>query len=206
MANDQRAQPDTNQHPQGDDPGWRAYLSPVLDAAAGDSEIAERRQDPLHSTGGHMGEDEVVDVLNDLLECCLGGEHGYKACAEHVKTPDLKNLLFNHARRCASGAAELTQSIRELGGKPDVGGSMGGALHRGWLSVRGMLAGRSDQVMLGACERGEDAALGRYRRALRHPLPEPVRAMVQAQNDGVQQKHNTIRSLRDGLRASRMGH
>lgn len=206
MANDHRAQPDMNQYPQGEDLGRRTDSLPALDAADGDPEIAERRQDPLHSTAGRMGEDEVVDVLNDLLECCRGGEHGYKACAEHVKTPDLKNLLFNHARRCASGAAELTESIRQLGGKPDLGGSVGGALHRGWLSVRGVLAGRSDQAMLDVCERGEEAALARYRRALRHPLPEPVRTMVQAQNDGVQHKHDTLRLLRNGLRASRMGH
>ncbi|MCY7371927.1 MAG: PA2169 family four-helix-bundle protein [Polaromonas sp.] len=189
--------------------GSGAAIGDVLPAAPdlnyGDPEIVERRRDPLHSNGGkeQLDEDELVDVLNDLLECCCDGEHGYKECAQHTRTPDLKTLLFSHARHCASGAAELKEQIRQIGGKPDAGGSVGEALHRGWVSVRGALAGRSDQAMLGECERGEDAALACYRRALRQPLPASVRSMVEIQRDRVQHNHDQIKALRDSLRAEK---
>ena len=188
--------------------GFRPAISdsiPTISGAGyGDPQIVERRADPLHLNGGRkrMDDDEVVDTLNELLECCRDGEHGYKECAEHVKTPDLKNMMFNHARHFAAGAAELEAQIRQHGGKPDAGGSVSAALHRGWVSVRSVLTGRSEQAMLEECEREEVAALARYRRVLRQRLPQAVRAVVQVQFDGVQRDRDQIEAVRDSLRAA----
>ncbi len=160
--------------------------------------------DPLYATADNdvMGNDDVIDVLNDLLECCRDGEYGYRQCAEHMKAADLKAVMMRHADHCAAGAAELHEQIVQMGGKPDSGGSVTGAMHRGWVSVRATLAGHSDQAMLDECERGEDTALARYRKALKRNLPAPIRAMVEEQQQGAQRNHDQIKALRDAHRAA----
>ena len=57
--------------------------------------------------------------------------------------------------------------------------------------------------MLEECERGEDAAMARYRKALKQDtLPEPLLALVQRQQMGVQQNHDQIKALRDRMKSN----
>ena len=145
-----------------------------------------------------MDRDDVVDTLNDLLECSRDGEYGFRECADHASSGELKSVLSRRADDCAAGGHELQNLIRQYGGEADTGGTVTGAVHRGWVSMRGMLTGRSDQAMLEECERGEDAALVRYRKALKENLPADVRSVVVKQCEGVQRNHDQIKSMRDG--------
>jgi len=147
-------------------------------------------------------EDDVIETLNDLLESCRDGEYGFKECAEHVKAQDIKTLLSRHADECRSAGLELVTHIRQLGGEPDEGGSASGAMHRGWVSVRGTLSGYTDLAMLDECERGEDAAVTRYRNALKEDLPSHIRALVERQAQGAQRNHDQVKALRNALRAA----
>lgn len=149
-----------------------------------------------------MSHDDITDTLNDLIETCKDGELGFAACAEHVTSPDLVQLFTARALECKAAASELQTMVSDYGGKPETDGSTSGALHRGWVAVRGSVAGYSDEAMLEECERGEDAALGSYRAALRREdLPESVRAVVARQQLGVQANHDQIKRLRDIARA-----
>jgi uncharacterized protein (TIGR02284 family) len=158
--------------------------------------------DTMASSGDGMSNDDVIDTLNDLLESCRDGEFGYRECAEHVKAQNLKSVLHRHEQACREAGTELQALIVQLGGKADEGGSMTGALHRGWVSVRGTLMGNSDQAMMDECERGEDSAVASYRKALKQDLPAQVRMVIQRQADGTQRNHDEIRALRNFLRAS----
>ncbi|RQP22817.1 ferritin-like domain-containing protein [Piscinibacter terrae] len=149
-----------------------------------------------------MSNDDIVDTLNDLIETCKDGEYGFGACAKHATSAELSTLFLQRAAECKTAAAELEPYVVQYGGKPDHGGSASGALHRGWVAVRGSLVGFTDQAMLDECERGEDAALARYRKALKEDLPEQLLALVQRQQLGVQRNHDQIKSLRDHARAS----
>jgi uncharacterized protein (TIGR02284 family) len=150
-----------------------------------------------------MSKDDIVDTLNDLIETSNDGELGFTACAKHVSSANLQELFTRRATECRIAADELQTLVLEYGGKPDTGGSASGALHRGWVAVRGSLAGYSDQAMLEECERGEDAALARYRAALKNDtLPEAVRALVARQQMGVQANHDQIKRLRDIARVT----
>jgi uncharacterized protein (TIGR02284 family) len=150
-----------------------------------------------------MSHEDIVDTLNDLIETCKDGELGFNACAKHVQSTDLLQLFTNRAAECRAAASELQTMVSDYGGKPDTTGTASGALHRGWVSMRGSLAGYSDGAMLDECERGEDAALARYRAALRSDqLPEEVRAVVARQQLGVQANHDQIKRLRDIARTA----
>ncbi len=146
-----------------------------------------------------MDNEDVVDVLNDLVECCRDGEYGFRLCAEHVESGNIKERLAAHADECQRAAQELMDRIRQRGGEPDDGGTTSGAMHRGWVSLKGSLTGYSDRAMLEECERGEDTALGRYRRALKEDLPSDIRSLVQRQCEGVQRNHDEVKRLRDSL-------
>lgn len=201
--------------------GWASYgkyggsFETVQDRLASDWELSRKssslgwaeampatraawnRAHGLQAAGGTMSNDDVVDVLNDLIETCRDGEYGFNACAEHAEGAMLKALFLRRAAECHQAHGELETHVRRLGGEPNKRGTASGALHRGWVAVRGTLTGYSDQAMLDECERGEDTALARYRKALKQPLPSNVRQLVEYQCNGVQRNHDQIKALRD---------
>ena len=146
--------------------------------------------------------DNVVDVLNDLLESCRDGEQGFRALAEHANAGELQGLFVRRASECAAAAADLAQMVRAYGGTPADGGTVAGALHRSWVAVKTALSINDDKAVLEECERGEDAAVARYRKALEHALPADVRVLVQRQAVGAQRNHDEVRALRDRYTAA----
>ena len=116
----------------------------------------------------------TIDKLNTLIETCKDGEYGFRACAEHVKSRELKSVFLSRADGCQRGATELQALVARSAARPTPAAASAGTMHRGWVSVVGTLTGHSDQAMLDECERGEDVALERYRGALKEPLPADV--------------------------------
>ena len=149
-----------------------------------------------------LSTDKTISVLNDLIETCKDGEYGFQSSAEHVKNPELQQVFTARAAECRKGAEVLQAQVRQLGGEADEGGSASGAIHRGWVAVKGTLSGYGEKAMLEECERGEDAALARYRDALKEDLPPSARAVVERQYEGVKRNHDQIRTLRDRARAA----
>ena len=147
--------------------------------------------------------DNVTSILNDLIETSKDGEKGFRAAAENTKNAELQALFLRRAGDCAAGAAELQQLVTRLGGKPEDGGSVAGAVHRGWVNLKAAVSGRTDLAILEECERGEDVAKASYSKALKEALPEDIRVAVQRQYDGVVRNHDQIRDLRDRYRATR---
>jgi uncharacterized protein (TIGR02284 family) len=148
-----------------------------------------------------LARDDVVAVLNDLLATSHDGEYGFRICAEEVKSPQLKQFFNERATLCAQAASELNQLIASDGAKPATGGTASGAMHRGWVHVKGAVGANSDLSMLEECERAEDAALARYRKALEQNLPPEVRSVVERQAQGAQRNHDQVKALREQTRA-----
>ena len=150
-----------------------------------------------------MDNDDVIDTLNKLIDTCKDGEYGFRTSAEHVRSEHLRSVFLERAESCRQGATELQQAVVRCGGKPDEHSSASGTLHRGWLGLKGVLTGDRDQAALNECERGEDAALARYREALKQdPAESDIAEIVQRQYEGVKRNHDQIRSLRDAHRAT----
>jgi uncharacterized protein (TIGR02284 family) len=146
---------------------------------------------------------ETIDVLNELLKNSRDGEYGFRTCAEEVKASKLMAAFNDRAEECRRAAEELVQLIARLGGSPAEGGTASGAMHRGWVHVKGAVGANSELSMLEECERGEDAAVARYRKALMQNLPAEVRSLVERQAQGAQRNHDQIRDLRDQARRVR---
>jgi uncharacterized protein (TIGR02284 family) len=156
---------------------------------------------PAEGVGEVLADDEVADVLNDLLENARDGEFGFRASAEAVKTAQLKLLFGERAAVCRAAADELAQLVAQYGGEPADGGSTGGAMHRGWVRLKDAVGANGEASILNECERGEDASLARYRKALAQALPADVRTVVERQAQGAQRNHDEVKRLRDEARA-----
>ena len=146
--------------------------------------------------------DEIESVLNDLIETSKDGEKGFMKSAEDAHSAELKTMFAEGARRCREGARELQEQMRALGGDPEKSGSVAGAMHRGWISIKEAVSSRDDKTILEDCERGEDYAKKAYKKALEQDLPTNVRAIVERQYQGVMQNHDRVRALRDQHRAA----
>src|SRR5215471_10046141 len=149
-----------------------------------------------------MMADSFESTLNELIETSKDGEEGFRKAAQDARDPELKSLFSACAKRCANGARELQQVVRTNGGDPERSGSVAGALHRGWMSVKESMTSRDDKAILEECERGEDYAKGQYKKALDQNLPGDVRAVVRRQYQGVVANHDKVRALRDAYRTT----
>ena len=137
-----------------------------------------------------------------MIENCKDGEYGFRTCAEHAKSANLKTVFAQRANDCRSAADELQSLVTRFGGTPDTGGSVSGAMHRGWVAARGAVALNDDQAMLNECERGEDIAINRYRKALEEDLPPDVEQIVRRQYEGARRNHDQIKALRDSYKTT----
>lgn len=149
-----------------------------------------------------MAMQDDIDTLNKLIETSKDGEYGFRTSAEYLKSADTRQLFLRRADECRDAAAELQALVTQLGGTAEDGGTAAGAVHRGWVSVKGTLAGYSDKTILEETERGEDVALDRYRNALEsNALTPAVRTVIERQLEGVKRNHAQVRALRDEARA-----
>ncbi|HVL57793.1 MAG TPA: PA2169 family four-helix-bundle protein, partial [Burkholderiaceae bacterium] len=124
-------------------------------------------------------------------------ENGFRSCADQVEDAHLREVFRRGAERCEQAADELEALVRARGETPQHGGTVSGALHRGWLNLRTALGSNDNHAVLEECERGEDYAVDQYREALEQPLPPDVRAVVERQYRGAIANHDQVRALRD---------
>ncbi len=138
---------------------------------------------------------QIISTLNKLIETCKDGQQGFREAAENVKNPQFKSLFDSYSRQRAQFVADLQAEVRRLGGDADNAGSAGGALHRGWINIKGKLTGEDEGAIVAECERGEDVAVENYEEALEEALTDDVRSIVERQYMQVKEAHDRIRAL-----------
>lgn len=129
--------------------------------------------------------EKIITALNRCIETCTDAEKGYAIAAADVRDPTLKARFLAHVKERSDFVLDLQRAILELGAMPENEGTVRGALHRGFMTVKRVAEGRDDRLIVEECVRGERAALRDYERALRHVffrrLPPELRAMVESQ-------------------------
>lgn len=188
-----------------EDRDHRDLPSGTTDAGRGKGEtpsgagaLAGKLQSGGKDSGSH---EDVVDTLKDLVECCRDAEYGFRDSADRAQRADLKPILMERAEQFRSAAEELNRLVVAAGGKPEEGGSAVGAVHRSWVAVQATV-GDNDKAVLEGCERGQDNALARFRKALDKPLPADIRSVVERQRRMVEECHAQMKMLRDQARAA----
>jgi uncharacterized protein (TIGR02284 family) len=144
---------------------------------------------------------KVIATLNELIETSRDGEKGFALAAKDSKEPTLTMVFSEGEQSCRAAVAELQDQVRMLGGNAEDGGSIKGAVHRGWVSLKSAASSRDSKAILEECERGEDYAKAKYAQALKEELPEAVRSLIERQYQGVVANHDRIRDLRNQYRS-----
>lgn len=139
--------------------------------------------------------DDQISILNDLIETSKDGEKGFREAAEAVKDPQLKTLFLKYSGQRQEFARELQAEARRLGGDPDDTGSVSGSLHRGWMNFKTAISGKDDSAIISEAERGEDAAVETYEKALQKNLSVDLEQIVRRQYSEVKAVHDRVRSL-----------
>jgi uncharacterized protein (TIGR02284 family) len=137
----------------------------------------------------------AISTLNTLIETCEDGAQGFQTAAEGIQDSATNQLFRRYARERAQCAEELRAEVRRLGGNPEEGGSVSGAMHRGWMNIKSAVAGKSDAAIVAEAERGEDVAVQTYEKALQSDLPADVQSKVQRQFTQVRAAHDSVREL-----------
>jgi uncharacterized protein (TIGR02284 family) len=137
----------------------------------------------------------AISTLNTLIETCEDSAQGFRTAADALQDSSTKELFRQYARQRIACAEELRAEVRRLGGTPEDGGSVSGAMHRGWMNLKSALAGNSDSAIIAEAERGEDVAVAAYRQALQSDLPSPVQQTIQQQFTQVKVAHDRVRQL-----------
>jgi len=145
-------------------------------------------------TSGGVNE-KVIATLNGLIETCKNGEEGFRTAAEGVSDQGIKTAFAKFSRDRWQMARDLQDEVQGLGGKPETAGSVGGAVHRGWMNIKSAVAGNDDQKIIAEAERGEDVAKAAYQSALEQELPPQVRALVERQAVQVRAVHDQVRAM-----------
>jgi uncharacterized protein (TIGR02284 family) len=137
---------------------------------------------------------DTISTLNNLISTCRDGEHGFRTAAEHLKDGAFRSLFEHFARQRAEIAAELEQLVSRLGGAPASGGSVSGAMHRGWMDLRAALT-RGDEQIIAEAERGEDAAKAAFESALSDVREPSVKAAIDRAYQKVREAHDRVRAI-----------
>jgi uncharacterized protein (TIGR02284 family) len=135
--------------------------------------------------------------LNNLIETCKDGQDGFHQAAEKVHCDQLRAELESYSRQRAEFATSLQSEVSRLGVTPEKGGSIAGAMHRGWINLKTALTSNDDQAVINECERGEDSAVAAYQEAMKADLAPQVQQMLSRQYQTVKATHDKIRDLRD---------
>lgn len=143
---------------------------------------------------------DVTDTLNDLIRICHDGEAGFRAAAEAIDDSSLRREFLQFSAQRKQFSEELKFRVAMTGEEPVDHGSVTAALHRGWIDLRTAISTRDRHAILAECERGEDAAVEAYRKALSSELPPEFETIVQLQYEDVQRAHDRIKVYRDAAK------
>ena len=142
--------------------------------------------------------EDIIEGLNDLLEKNYDAELGYKNAAENVEDSSLKSFFQGKAQQRYDFGHEIKAELSKLGGTPDKGGSVAGALHRGWMDFKAALSFDNAESVLDACETGEEAALEDYDEFLNeHEISPELRNVISNQRNRIAASLRSIEMLEE---------
>lgn len=134
-------------------------------------------------------------TLNRLIATCRDGERGFRYAANHLRNPVVKALFLEIASQREQFAADMLPHAQRLGGANESDGSLAGALHRGWMTLKDAVGPHEDAAIIREADRGERNALAAYEDALDGMVPPGTRDLIERQCAEVRHSHNRVHAL-----------
>ena len=143
--------------------------------------------------------EDTISCLNGLIETCRNGQLGYTEAARLVDDTRLQTIFEGYSKERAGFVKALQAEVEKLGGKPAESGSLGAALHRGWMELKAAATLGSGGAILAACETGEDSAWTHYKEATDSGISGASRALVDKQWEKVKEAIAHLQHLQGEL-------
>ncbi len=143
-------------------------------------------------------------TLKDLIKTLEDGRDGFAKAAQRLEgdsAPDISQR-FREFSAQRGAMADALRSYGEAQGynEPD-GGTVAGAVHRGWIAVKDALTGDDPASVIAAAEQGEDHAKSKFHDALSDSSLSPeARGLVQQAAQQVTMGHDYVSSLKHATR------
>ncbi len=140
-------------------------------------------------------------VVEDLIETLEDGRKGFDQAATQVADGGNAQLA-SRLRELSSQRARFSAQLREWAGSNGLEireeGSIGGAMHRGWIALKDALTSDSGAAVIGAVQTGEEHANQEYVDALEKELEPSLRTIVESQHAAVTESLNHMKSMAAG--------
>ncbi len=151
--------------------------------------------------GETFDEGQVVRVLSDLVETLEDSQKGFLEAAEHLDRSshhELAERLKQFSDHRTRLSLELREMAKEAGEAIAESGSVAGAVHRGWMSIKDAVTGDDPHEVLAAAEKAEDHAVAEYEKALDNvEIPGDVRKTIIKQASEIRASHDEVKMLRE---------
>jgi uncharacterized protein (TIGR02284 family) len=139
-------------------------------------------------------------VTKDLIQTLEDGKDGFATGAEKLEGDEATQIASTFRELSAERgrmADELQELAQAYGDQIDDSGTFAAALHRGWMSIKDVVAGSDPKGVLDVAEQGEDHAVKEYERALEADISAGLRTVVERQLGQVRRAHDQVKALRD---------
>lgn len=140
---------------------------------------------------------KTTNILNELIEVCEDGFHGYKTASTDVKTASLTSLFNELSQERHTFITELKAKVQVLGEEPQEHGSVKSTVHRAWINIKSAFTGGGEAAILAECVNGDKVAVATYEKNLKEALPADVRTIVQSQLDKIRAAHDKVSKLEE---------
>jgi uncharacterized protein (TIGR02284 family) len=139
---------------------------------------------------------DIAVTVNHLINICRDGQTGFEAAAKSIKDSALRAEFIQYSQQRRDFAEELQAMVDDLGEAPSDGGTVSGAMHRGWMKLKEAVSSNDRYAVLAECESGEDSALEAYREAVSTDLTPDAATLIETQYEQIQRVHDRIKMLR----------
>ena len=139
-------------------------------------------------------------VTKDLIQTLEDGKDGFAKGADKLQGDDAAEIASTFRMLSTQRAAladELQVMAKNYGDDIEESGTVTAALHRGWMSLKDVVAGSDPKGVLDVAEQGEDHAVKEFEKALDADISPSLRTVVERQLVEVKSAHDQVRALRD---------
>lgn len=149
--------------------------------------------------------EQTLSKLHDLVRINEDSARGFEESADAVSNEQLKRLFTDLSVQRGRFADELKRYVEMNGEEADdeTAGSWRGQFHRWWLDLRAALTGGDAYSVLAEAERGEDKIKEMYEEIITKTTGSAVNDVLHKQYVDVKKGHDTVRDLRDAVKAAK---
>ena len=144
-----------------------------------------------------------TELLNHLIDICEDGKNFYEAAIERSDDAEMDRTFKNMANIRREIITDLERCVRETGGEVERDGTAKGKISQLYGELKSMLSTKTDTTLVSRLEEAEDRSLEEFKDASTDSnLSADVQNVVNLSTQKLQQTHDHMKALKDGLKAA----